>query len=115
MAEPTTIQVDITDLAVGQTRPVEIAGRKILVCNAAGKFFAIAERCTHAAHSLAGGRLAGFEIECPLHGARFDVRDGSPTRRPALEALETYRLEFHDGRATILMNEGLAREDSPAS
>lgn len=87
------IEVDVSDLARGRTRAVRVGQRKILICNAGGSFFAVAERCSHAAFSLAGGRLTGFLIECPLHGACFDVRDGSPTRRPAVKPLETYPLE----------------------
>ncbi len=103
VVEPRQFEVDVSDLVNGQTRSIEVAGRKILLCNVAGEFFAIQQRCSHAAYSLADGRLAGFEIECPLHGARFDVRDGSVKRRPARTALETYSLAPGDTGATVLL------------
>jgi nitrite reductase/ring-hydroxylating ferredoxin subunit len=34
---------------------------------------------------LSDGYLEGYEIECPLHGARFDVRDGRVLCQPAFE------------------------------
>ncbi len=86
------LEVNVSDLGPGHTRAVQAGGRKILVCNVGGEYFAIAERCSHAAFSLAEGRLTGFLLECPLHGARFDVRDGSPARRPAIKPLDTYPL-----------------------
>ncbi len=95
------VSVDLSDLAPGQIRAVDVGGRKILLCNAEGQYFAVQERCSHAAYSLAEGRLTGVILECPLHGARFDVRDGSPVRRPAVKPLETYALSLVDGNAEV--------------
>jgi naphthalene 1,2-dioxygenase system ferredoxin subunit len=68
-------------------RAVEARGRKLLLCFAAGDCYALENRCPHAAVPLDQGRLLGFELECPVHGGRLDVRDGRalthPIRRPA--------------------------------
>jgi nitrite reductase/ring-hydroxylating ferredoxin subunit len=108
MADPRVVSLDVADLALGRTRAVAVDGRKVLVCHADGAFFAVSERCSHAAFSLADGRLAGFLVECPLHGARFDVRDGSAVRRPATKPLDTYAIEVVDGRATIDLSRSAA-------
>jgi len=98
---PSRVVVDVSDLPPGATRPVESGRRKALLCNVAGAFYAVAERCTHAAFSMAEGRLEGPHLECPLHGALFDVRDGSPVRRPASKPLATYPVEVEGTRAEI--------------
>lgn len=102
----TRVRVEVSDLAPGQVRVVECGERRALLCNAGGRLFAVAERCTHAAFSLAGGRLDGHWIECPLHGARFDVRDGSPVRRPASKPLATFRVVAEGGQASVRFDEG---------
>jgi benzene/toluene dioxygenase ferredoxin subunit len=104
----TQLEVDVSDLDPGHTRAVQAGGRKILLCNVGGEYFAVAERCSHAAFSLAGGRMKGFLLECPLHGACFDVRDGSPARRPAIKPLDTYPLRRSGTQVRIELDLGVA-------
>jgi 3-phenylpropionate/trans-cinnamate dioxygenase ferredoxin subunit len=54
--------------------------------------------CTHDGGALDQGELDGTEIECPRHGARFDVRSGAATQLPAFEPVETHavRIEGDD-------------------
>jgi 3-phenylpropionate/trans-cinnamate dioxygenase ferredoxin subunit len=74
----------------GAMTRVDVRGRGILVCRASDRLYAIEDRCPHAGVSLAGGRLAGFVLECPLHGGRLDVRDGSPVDAPIRRAAERF-------------------------
>ncbi len=76
-------------------------GRELLLCNADGEVWAVAERCTHAAWSLAGSELVGCEIVCALHGARFDLRTGEATARPASKPLATYPVRIENGRIRV--------------
>ncbi len=69
---------------------LEAGGRRILVLRAGSEWFAVEDSCTHARTSLADGDLDGYELECPLHGARFDIRDGRPLGLPAERPLPTY-------------------------
>lgn len=66
----------------GRTAPFQIGGRELLLCNVDGEPFVVDDRCSHARTPLAGGRLCGFILECPLHGGKIDVRDGSPAAPP---------------------------------
>jgi len=95
------VSVDVVGIAPGQHRVVTCGHRKALLCNVAGEFFAVAERCSHAAFSLAEAPLDGALIECPMHGARFDVRDGSPVRLPASKPLATHPVELDGTRVVI--------------
>ena len=95
------VSVEVAGIAPGTHRVVACGRRRALLCNVAGEFFAVAERCSHAAFSLADGRLDGPLIECPLHGAQFDVRDGSPVRLPASKPLATHPVAREGSRVVI--------------
>ena len=64
--------------------------RAIAVCNVGGQFYAVDDVCTHDEASLEQGQVEGYEIECPRHGARFDVRTGAVTALPAVVPIETF-------------------------
>ena len=87
---------DVDALPRGKTLCVEIEGREILLCHTAEGIFAVDNLCTHAAERLCDGKLKGNRILCPLHGAAFDVRDGSVLTRPASVALATYAVRVDD-------------------
>lgn len=78
-----------SELPPGQRDVFGVNGRWIAVFNIGGTVYAIEDLCTHDGNVLAfderdqPSRLDGYEIECPRHGARFDIRDGKVTRRPA--------------------------------
>lgn len=78
------------DVAPGSVLRVEAAGRPIALYNVDGAFYATDEICTHAYASLAEGFLDGATIECPLHGATFDIKTGAALTAPASEPLATY-------------------------
>jgi 3-phenylpropionate/trans-cinnamate dioxygenase ferredoxin subunit len=61
------------------------------------EYFASDGLCTHEKVHLADGLLMEYEIECPKHNGRFDIRDGSVRRAPVCEALRTYQVKVEDG------------------
>ncbi len=67
-----------------------VGDRDVAVCNVNGAFYAIDDLCTHDGGSLDQGELDGQQIECPRHGARFDVTTGEAVQLPAFEPVETY-------------------------
>src|SRR5271166_3400813 len=82
------------ELPVGGKKLVEVDGRAIAVFNVDGAFHAIDDICTHDGGPLAEGELAGYEIECPRHGARFDVRTGRALCMPAFEPVAVHPIEL---------------------
>lgn len=81
------------DIPVGGKKLVEIDGIPVAIFNVDGAFYAIEDVCTHDGGNLVEGDLMGNEIECPRHGARFDVRTGAATKMPAFEPVPTYAVE----------------------
>ena len=57
----------------------EIEGTGIVICRFRDEYFAIENRCSHAQATFDEGRMRGYNIICPVHGATFDIRDGSCT------------------------------------
>jgi 3-phenylpropionate/trans-cinnamate dioxygenase ferredoxin subunit len=79
-----------------------VNGVEILVCRVDdGALYAIENLCTHEFCPLGTGRLVGGEIECPKHGARFDLRTGEATRLPAAAPIRTFPVKIEDGRVLV--------------
>jgi 3-phenylpropionate/trans-cinnamate dioxygenase ferredoxin component len=76
--------------AIGKVSVCEVDGTRIALCNVDGALYAVDDVCTHDGGALDQGELDGVEIECPRHGARFDVRTGSVTALPAFQPIESY-------------------------
>ncbi len=81
----------------GQVVVVQLAGRELAVVRVGGELYCIDAICSHAFGYLDEGAVEGYEIECPLHGGRFDVRTGEPTGLPAELPICTYPLRAEGG------------------
>jgi 3-phenylpropionate/trans-cinnamate dioxygenase ferredoxin subunit len=97
------------DVRPGRARAVEAGARCMLLCNVDGVIYAVADVCTHDRGPLGEGRLRGNAIECPRHGARFDVRDGSVLTPPAIRPLPTFPVRVLDGRIEVALPEDESR------
>ena len=91
------------EISDGQVRVFTVGDHEIALANAEGAYFAIDDLCTHDGGSLDQGELEGTEIECPRHGARFDIRTGAATQLPAFEPVATHevRIEGDEIRVSV--------------
>ncbi len=64
-------------------RKVSLADKDVVLANVDGKYYAIGNVCTHEEGPLDEGILEKYEIECPWHSSRFDLRTGAVTQGPA--------------------------------
>jgi 3-phenylpropionate/trans-cinnamate dioxygenase ferredoxin subunit len=83
----------IADVKEGTAKVFTVGEVRIALCNVEDKFYAIADLCTHDGGPLGEGELVDCQIECPRHGARFDVRTGKALCLPAIVAVPTYEVE----------------------
>ena len=83
----------INDLQPLQMKMFQINDEEVCVVNVDGKYYAINNICTHEGGPLADGKLDGYEVECPWHGSKFDVRTGEVTNPPASEPEPTYEVK----------------------
>lgn len=93
----------LDEVPPGRTKIVEIGDEEVALCNVDGEIYAIANVCTHDEGPLGQGYLLGDEIECPRHGARFNVRTGAVKTLPAIMPLPTFevRIEGEDILADV--------------
>ena len=45
---------------------------------------------------LTQGKLEGYEVQCPWHGSRFDIRTGKAVRPPAMRSEPTYNIKVEE-------------------
>ncbi len=92
---------DEEELPNGERIFLEIDGQAIAVFNIAGKYFAIADVCSHDDGPVAEGELHDTQIECPRHGARFDLHTGKALTLPAVVDIPAYPVKVEGGEILI--------------
>ena len=102
MSDATTTTIDVcsaAELQAGQSRLVEVDGRKVGVFNAGGELYAIEDRCSHDDGPLAEGPFDAKRktVECPRHGSLFDLTTGRPKTLPAYMPVDTFPVRVEDG------------------
>ena len=90
-----------SEIREGEPRAFQVAGTGILLCRVEGRIYAIEDVCTHDDGPLGEGELVGYEIECPRHGARFDVRTGAVCRMPAVAPVSAFPLRVEEGHVLV--------------
>jgi 3-phenylpropionate/trans-cinnamate dioxygenase ferredoxin subunit len=85
------------ELPNGERIFLEIDGQPVAVFNIAGKYFAIADVCSHDDGPVAEGELDGTKIECPRHGAHFNLATGKALTLPAVVDIPAYPVKIADG------------------
>jgi 3-phenylpropionate/trans-cinnamate dioxygenase ferredoxin component len=89
------------NLGPGKVRVVVGPRQRLAVCNVDNSYYCIDDVCTHDGASFETGDLDGTEIECPRHGARFDVTTGRATCLPAIVPVKAYPVEVENGEIRI--------------
>jgi 3-phenylpropionate/trans-cinnamate dioxygenase ferredoxin subunit len=94
----------LAELPEGSMRACQLAGREIVVCHTKSGVFAMDNVCTHAFARMSEGRLRGVRLICPLHGASFDVRNGSVLGAPATKPLVAHAVRVVDGAVEVAID-----------
>ncbi|MCX6396080.1 MAG: non-heme iron oxygenase ferredoxin subunit [Propionibacteriales bacterium] len=84
----------VTDLTPGAALRVEVDGLDVAIVRDGDDFYAIEDECSHAAVALSEGDVEGCEIECWMHGSRFDLRTGKPLGPPATEPVPVFPVQI---------------------
>jgi nitrite reductase/ring-hydroxylating ferredoxin subunit len=90
------------DVKPGELAAFDVEGVRIAVANAAGRYFAFDDTCTHEQCSLAAeGMLEGTVVTCGCHGAQFDVTTGAVLAPPAPAPLKAYAVRIDRGSLVV--------------
>ncbi|MCY4522186.1 MAG: non-heme iron oxygenase ferredoxin subunit [Caldilineaceae bacterium] len=81
----------LTEVPEGYPHLVEVGLSRIALFNLGGEIHALEDMCTHDGGPLVEGDLIdGQEVQCPRHGARFDIRTGAALCMPAFQPAVKY-------------------------
>ena len=83
----------ISEVPPGTRKLVDFEEVTVALFNLEGQFYCIEDVCTHDGGPVAEGELDGFTIECPRHGALFDIRDGAVLSMPAVTPVPIYEVK----------------------
>ena len=87
----------VTDLAAGCMKFAAADGQRIVLANVDGSFYALRDVCGHRNAPLSRGKLTGHIVECPLHFAQFDMRNGRFVDGPQSADVPAYEVKIQDG------------------
>ncbi len=83
-----------SELASGDMAMHEVGDNEIVLADVKGEVYAFDGICTHALGYLDQGELEGYEVLCPLHEGRFDVRTGAVVSGEPDEPIAVYRTKI---------------------
>jgi 3-phenylpropionate/trans-cinnamate dioxygenase ferredoxin subunit len=92
---------EASELPPGERMFLDIDDEPIVIMNIGGRYFAIADVCSHDGGPIGEGDIDDCEIRCPRHGATFDIRDGKALSLPAVADIPAYPVRVTDGKIEI--------------
>ena len=84
-------------IPAGMGTVVEVDGKKVAIFNVEGRFYAVDNACSHRGGPLGEGSLRGNLVNCPWHGAQFDITNGQVLSFPATEGIASYSTKVDQG------------------
>ena len=103
------------DLEEDRPFAVTVEDTPVLVLRHAGTVVALGDRCTHRGAPLHEGEVVDGCVECPWHGSRFDLTDGSVVRGPATRPQPTFEVRTSEGRVQVRRDEERSLRTNPTS
>jgi 3-phenylpropionate/trans-cinnamate dioxygenase ferredoxin subunit len=90
----------------GTVREYVVGDTEVAVARSEGELYAFSAICSHAYARLAEGEVdTDFcVIECPMHGARFDMSSGRVRALPATEPIQTYNVREVEGQIAVAID-----------
>jgi nitrite reductase/ring-hydroxylating ferredoxin subunit len=96
----------VADVPPGKGKQVNVGGVKVAIFNVNGTFCAINDTCPHRGGPLSEGTLSGNEVECPWHGAKFNLASGAVLCPPARTGVAAYKVQVVGDDVQVEVNAG---------
>lgn len=96
---------EVAELPEGRGVKVEVLGHQIAMFRLGEDVYAVGDVCSHAEASLSEGEVFDDEVECPRHGASFDLKSGKAMTLPATRPVPAYEVKIEDGVVFLLLEE----------
>ncbi len=93
------------EIADGEIRQARVGDSSILLARYDGRLYALDDFCSHDGAALGDGDIVDGQIQCPRHGARFDLKTGAATQMPAVVGIETFDVKIDNGDIYVAIEE----------
>lgn len=93
-----------SEVPEGKAKTFKANNTKIIISNCLGRFYAVEDVCSHDEGEILNGECELVEecqIECPRHGARFDVTSGRATKMPAVAPIAVFEIQENGDELSI--------------
>ena len=93
----------VNDIPDKGMKSFDINGEPVLVANVNGTFYSISDLCSHAMAYLSEGELLPEDchVQCPDHGAIFDLKTGEAIALPAVSPVSSYPITIEEDQLVI--------------
>lgn len=98
---PFQVVTKTSAIPAGSGKLFVVEGHRVALFNLNGEFYAIDDICTHEEASLSDGAIDGETVECPWHGALFNIKSGAALTMPAVTPVRTYAVKV-DGDQVLV-------------
>ena len=95
------ISIPISNFDDNSLVTVLIEDQEVVVFKIEDDYFALNNRCSHAEAKLSEGEVYDCKVECPLHGAEFDLNTGNPLTLPATKPIKVYKVSIEGDQIFI--------------
>lgn len=85
-----------SELSINSSKVINLGDKQIALFNYEGEYYALDDMCSHAEASLSEGDVYDCKVECPLHGAEFDLKTGDAVTLPATKSVNKYIVNVED-------------------
>lgn len=85
-----------SELSLNSSKVINLSDKQIALFNYGGEYYALDDMCSHAEASLSEGDVYDCKVECPLHGAEFDLKTGDAVTLPATKPVNKYKVNVED-------------------
>ncbi len=93
------------EIAEGTVKTFKVEDKAIVVARYEGVLYALDNICTHDEGELGAGDVVKGQIQCPRHGARFDLKTGNASQMPAVIGIKTYRIKIENGDILVALSD----------
>ena len=96
----------MAEIEEGKTRVFNVKNQPVILAKVDGAIYALEGICSHDGGEFGDGeRLINGQIECPRHGARFNIKTGEVGRMPAVVGIKSFETKADNGDVYIAIDD----------